>query len=107
LVDKNKTQLFKFLAKEEVSLGGEKQAISTFGEQVIYNPSRSDVSNLEPCSHEKADTRMLLHAADGVNQGFREIVARSVDTGVVVLSVAAALQFQSAELWLALVLEEV
>ena len=100
-VDENKTELFKFLAEETVTLGGEKQIISTLGDQVICYPPRVDVSNLAPCSHEEADTRMLLYAADAANPGFRKIVIRTVDTDVVVLSVAAVPKFQPAELWLA------
>ena len=98
---KTKRSSLNFLQRSAVTLGGEKQVFSTFGEQVICNPPRVDVSNLAPCSHEEADTRMLLHAADAVSQGFRKIVLRTVDTDVVVLSVAASGKFQPAELWLA------
>ena len=38
---------------------------------------------LSPCTHKKADTRMLLHGADGVKQGRQIIVIRTVDTDVV------------------------
>jgi len=78
-VDENKKELFKFLAQ-----GGEKQVISTFVEEVICNPSRVDVSNLAPCNHE--DTRMMLHAADAVKQGFSKIVIRTVGCGRFVCS---------------------
>ena len=100
-LDENKTELFKFFAEETVTLGGEKQVISTLGDQFISYPPRVDVSNLAPCSHEEADTRMLLHAAGAANQGFRKILIRTVATDVVVLSVAPVPKFQPAELWLA------
>ena len=40
-----------------------------------------------PCTHEEANNRMLLHAADGVKQRRQNIVIRTVDTDVVVLTV--------------------
>ena len=98
-VDEIKKELFKFLAQEAITLGGEKQVISTFGEEVISNPSHVDVSNLAPCNHEEADTRMMLHAADAVKQGFSKIVIRTVDTDVVILSVATVAKFQQVQLW--------
>lgn len=54
--DENKKELFKFLAQEAISLGCEKQVISTFGEELICNPSHLDVSNLAPSYQEEADT---------------------------------------------------
>ena len=43
---------------------------------------------LAPCDHEEADTRMILHLADAVNRGFKKVSVCTVDTNVVVLSVA-------------------
>jgi len=45
---------------------------------------------LSPCTHEEGDTRMLLHAADGVRQGYKRILLRTVDTDVVVLAISVA-----------------
>ena len=42
---------------------------------------------LSPCTHEEADTRMFLHAADAVQQGDRKILLRTVDTDVLLLAV--------------------
>ena len=42
----------------------------------------TNVEWLSPCTHEEADTRMLLHDADGVKQGRQKIVIRTVDTDV-------------------------
>ena len=46
--------------------------------------------DLSPCTNEEADTRMLLHAADGAKQGCKRILVRTVDTDVVVLAVSTA-----------------
>ena len=61
--DHNKRELFKFLAESSVSqeeIG--KQVIATYGQQVLCTPSY-DTSRLSPCTHEEADTRMMLHVA--------------------------------------------
>lgn len=51
-----------------ITLHGERQVISTFGEGIICNPSRVDVSNLAPCYHEETNMRMMLDASDSVKQ---------------------------------------
>ena len=52
-----------------------------------------DTSRLDPCDHEEADTRIILHLANAVNGGFHKILLHTVETDVVVLAVAAALKF--------------
>lgn len=53
-----------------------------------------DIAGLVPCTHEKADTRMLLHVEDAVKHGF------TVDT-VVIHAEAAAERLNIDELWVA------
>ena len=60
-----------------------------------------DTADLAPCTHEEADTRLLLHVKDAVNQGFTKVSIRTVDTDVVVLAVTAAEQLNMDELWVA------
>ena len=87
-VDDNKNQLFKFLAEYFSNLQTDNQVITTIGEQVVCNFQR-DVSGLAPCSHEEADTRIMLHVQDAINHGYTRIAIRTVDTDVLVLAVAA------------------
>ena len=54
---------------------------------------------LSPCSHEEADTRMMVHVADAVDKGHNSIMIRTVDTDVVVLAVAAVHTLGIKELW--------
>ena len=49
---------------------------------------RLDLDGLQPCSHEEADTRILLHIKDAMNAGYKDAIIRTVDTNVVVLAVA-------------------
>ena len=60
-----------------------------------------DVSALAPCSHEEADTRILLHAMDAAEKGYRQIVLRTVDTDVVVLAVSTVVLLENIQLWIA------
>ncbi|KAK3728106.1 hypothetical protein QZH41_014263 [Actinostola sp. cb2023] len=102
--DENKRELFRFLAECASVLGGEKQVITTYGSEVLCTPPRDDTSTLSPCTQEEADTRMILHAADAIQQGYRKVVLRTVDTDVLVLATAFAGQLQDklAQVWLAL-----
>ena len=84
----NKMELFTFLAQHILKIETEKQIITTDGEQVLCNVPRN-TSSLSPCTHEEADTRMILHVADAVNVGYKKVLLWTVDTDVVVLSVAA------------------
>ncbi|KAG0725800.1 hypothetical protein GWK47_037891 [Chionoecetes opilio] len=60
-----------------------------------------DVSALAPCTHEEADTRILLHLQDAVQQGYSKVSIRTVDTDVVVLAIASANRLNISELWIA------
>ena len=85
-----------------VSLQEEKQVITTKGKEILCTLARNNTANLDPCTHEEADTRMILHAADAVQEGHRKIVLRTVDTDVLVLALAGRLQEQQVELWVAM-----
>ena len=85
--DSNKRELFMFLADCASSLEVHGQVITTYGQDVQCTSPRERVS-LSPCTHEEADTRMLLHAADTVQQGDRKILLRTVHTNVLVLAVS-------------------
>ena len=62
------------------------QVITTYGQDVRCT-SPGETASLSPCTHEEADTRMFLHAADAVQQGDRKILLRTVDTDVLLLAV--------------------
>ena len=57
---------------------------------------------LAPCSHEEADSRMILHVAHAAQQGHQQIPVCTVDTDVVVLLLwlAEAIPGET-EIWLA------
>ena len=105
--EENKQDLFQFPAQCIVSLHEEKQVITTKGKDILCSPARNNTTNLAPCTHEEADTRIILHATDAVRDGYRTIVLRTVDTDVLVLAIAFAgilqeQQVQQVEVWVAM-----
>ena len=77
-----------------------KQLLTTVGQKTVSVLPRADVVSLSPYTHEEADTRMMLHSADAVQQGHRRVLLRTVDTDVFVLAIVLAnrLQEQKAEI---------
>ncbi|GFO12519.1 hypothetical protein PoB_003902400 [Plakobranchus ocellatus] len=98
----NKTELFEFLAHQVVEkLYEDKDIFTTCGQNVLCSRVHTDISSLAPCTHEEADTRMLLHALDSANKEHRRIMLRTVDTDVLVLAVLTAVCLADTEIWVA------
>lgn len=98
--DKNKTDLFEFLAIHVATIQTEKKVITTYKENVMSaNPC--DISSLAPCFHEEADTWLFVHAADAVKEGHQRIMIRTVDTDVVILAISIIPTLNVTELWVA------
>jgi len=91
-VDDNKTELFSFLSGallDSFQLA-DKQLVITDRGDILSKPPLLDTTSLAPCTHEEADSRMMLHAAHAAHAGRSKITTRTVDTDVVVLAVALA-----------------
>lgn len=54
---------------------------------------------MAPCSHEEADTRIMIHVFDASRHGLRRIKIRSNDTDVLVLAISIVSLLQLDELW--------
>ena len=99
--DDNKKELFTFLSEQVMTIVIEgKQIVATHGTKVLCSPPLTVGSNLSPCLHEEADTRMMVHVADAVGNGHKSIMIRTADTDVVVLAVAAVAALSLDELWM-------
>lgn len=101
-VDGNKADLFGFLAEQVscVKVDG-KEVNSTRAEHVLSSSSDSDRHIVEPCTHEEADTRVILHTLDASLSGYRRIMIRTNDTDVVVIAVANFQDIPVDEFWIA------
>ena len=93
-VDLDKQELFSFLSKALIQSFDEdnKELVVIDGEQVLCVPPQQDIYSLAPCSHEEADTCMLLHAAHTAQHGhnWMHTCICTGDTDVVVLAVMVA-----------------
>lgn len=98
----NKTELFQFLGNYAISQheADDKQILVTDGSHVLCNHP-ADLSVLEPCSHEEADTRMMLHVANAADAGSSRVMIKTVDTDVIVLAIACFRRMSLSELWVA------
>ena len=98
--DNNKTELFKMVSETAVSIPeGLTTVITTVEDKVISNAD-VDKSNIEPCNHEAADTRLLLHVPDGARSGIKKISIVTVDTDVVVIALQHFFSLNIEELWI-------
>ena len=101
--EQNKNELFIYLAKcmQSYDIDG-KILVSTLGKLVVTAGQHDlqDMESLQPCSHEEADTRIILHVAHCAKQGYRRIAIRTVDTDIVVLAVGHVQSLDIEELWI-------
>lgn len=101
--DENKNERFLLLASYVVSMviPDDKELYTTSGESVLSSTNRINLTNLAPCTHEEADTRLMVHVLDASCCGHRRIIIRTSDTDVVVLAVSIVSRIPAEELWVA------
>ena len=75
--------------------------IATKENEVVSNSENINLSNLMPCNHEEADSRILLHMSDIADCSLRRVAIRTVDTDVVVLAISVFSTVSIDELWIA------
>ena len=97
-----KTELFSFLSKVLHYAFCEEDRVLTDGKGVFSTQLFQDLHTLAPCSHEEADSCMLLHVSHAAQHGHHQMLIRTVDNDVVVLAVFAISQPPAeCEMWLA------
>ena len=77
----------------------DKQVMATNGTGILCSSPVTEVKKLSSCSHEEADTRMIVHVADAVEKGHKSVMIRTADTDVVVLTVTAVVTLDLNEHW--------
>ena len=100
-VDDNKKGLFNYLSEEVLQYFKlqNKDVYATLGEDVHCSQVKN-LSYLMPCTHEEADTRLMLHCRDAVLSGHLNLTLRTVDSDVVVIAVAHFHIIGASELWI-------
>ena len=53
--------------------------IITRGPHALSNHAQINLSEISPCNHEEADTRIFLHIKDAVKGGYRTVMIRAND----------------------------
>ena len=75
-----------------------KTVIVTIHDHVLCWPNQ-DTSNIDPCNHEEADTRIFTHIADARHrQQMTRIIIYMIDTDVVVLAVSAVARLEDQQI---------
>ena len=69
-------------------------------ESVLSNSQTLDLSTLQPCTHEEADTRMFVHVDDISKNGLKKISVIATNTDVVVIALYAYQYLNLDELWI-------
>ncbi len=67
----------------------EREVFVTDGQDVLCSSGQENLSQLSPCCHEEADTKIFVHCAHAASKGHNRIMIRTVDTDVVVLAIAS------------------
>ena len=100
--DENKTELFSLAAKLLTSGvdAANVTLVCTDQEGVLTNSQQLDCSTLRPCTHEEADTRIILHVDDISKKGIKKISVIATDTDVVVIALYAYHCLNVDELWI-------
>ena len=73
-----------------------KELCTTYEEHILSSPRRDDI---EDCTHEEADTRIMLHLYIASQCGYRRVMIRTIDTDVVVRAMIAKPQIPSPQEW--------
>jgi len=100
----NKEELFALLTTytTNTDFPSSKQIYSTSGKSVISVNSNIPMSD---CTHEEADTRVVIHVLHALHNGARTIEVNTVDTDIVVILLGQFHEFlkvrEEIELWIA------
>lgn len=73
----------------------------TNGSKVLSATPDVDIFELQPCTHEEADSRIFLHVAHLASSGLKIILLRTVDSDVVVIAIVLFFELNVSELWVA------
>ena len=78
-----------------------KEIYTTHGDGVLSTTNRMELPVLQPCIHEEADTRIMVHVLDASLSGHKRIKIKSNDTDVIVLAISVVNTVLVDELWVA------
>ena len=77
----------------------ERIVICTKDDKVLANRQITN-SNLEPCNHEEADTRLFAHVRDAVLTNMQKLMIIGNDTDIVVIALYIFCDLKVDQLWI-------
>ena len=91
-IGENKIELFRFLSSNLIASAPEDRTVLCAFDDMVSCSTCFDLSEINPCSQEEADTKIFLHVFNMVSkQGHKNIKIRTVDTDMDVLAVSTSL----------------
>ena len=99
-VNENKQELFKLIGQKVTAQPSSKVIFATIGSETKASEEFQDTSQISPCNHEEADTRLFLHVKYQADQGHRKISIKTVDTDFVVIGISLFHDLNVTELWI-------
>lgn len=72
----------------------------TINQEALYNPPSNYLTKIPICNHEEADTRIFVHAYNCIENGYKKIVIKSVDTDVLALAIFYQYQNKNQDVWI-------
>ena len=84
--NKNKTEPFETIGSGSTSSNSLNQTIVATKQENVLSNKQEMLDELQPCNHEEAEYRLLLHAYDALRKRFRKQSIITIDTEVVVIA---------------------
>ena len=75
-----------------------KQLVNTHSHSVLSSSAISNASSLQPCSHEEADIRIILHISYFTTLGIKRMIGRTTDMDVIMPAVANVQKIPATEI---------
>ena len=99
-IDENKIELFRFLKNNLIASAPEDRTVLCALDDTVGCNTSFDLSEINPCSQEEADTKISLYIFNMVSKQGKKVKIRTVDTDVVVLAVSTFHCLCTDHLWI-------
>ena len=97
--NENKTEPFEMITSGSISSSSLNQTIIANNQENVLCNKQEMLDELQPCNHELADYRLLLHAYDASRKRFRTLSIIAIDIEVVVIALYHFFSLHFNELW--------
>ena len=101
----NKTDLFNLLADKIEQMPSPNMVIVTKEENALSNHTIR-LEGMSPCSHDEADTRIIVHARHAAQEGCKSLLVKASDTDILDIAISVMPTLQAIglqQLWIAFV----